>query len=241
MLIQQLYDASAGRYERDIMPLMAPLAADLIAYAAPRRTDRVLDIGTGTGAAARWIAPFVRAITGIDISRGSLRAARRIPTDQRVGYVQADLNQMPFAAGAFSLILSSFGLNATDPADSLRAIRRVMMRGGRLVLQEWGPHLPIDLVFRDVFNTYVLDDPGPELAALRDQIEEHPARWTEQLQDVDDYHERLDDLGFTVEDAREFARSRSGWSRWNRISPISWRGHTVLRKCARWMKPRARL
>ncbi len=57
-LIQRLFDGSAERYERDITPLYAPLAADLVAYAAPRRRDRVLDIGTGTGIAdggtARW-------------------------------------------------------------------------------------------------------------------------------------------------------------------------------------------
>jgi ubiquinone/menaquinone biosynthesis C-methylase UbiE len=204
-LIQHLFDASAGRYERDITPVLAPLTADLIAYAAPRRADRVLDVGTGTGLAMRLIAPWVRHVIGIDISRESLRVARQTPTTTKAQIVRADLHRMPFATDAFSLVIASFGLNATDPADSLRAIRRVIEPGGRLVIQEWGPHLPVDLVFRDVLNEYSLDDPGEELAALRDWIDENPARWTEQLQDVEDYTERLTDLGFEVEDARETA------------------------------------
>jgi ubiquinone/menaquinone biosynthesis C-methylase UbiE len=204
-LIQRLFDGSAERYERDITPLYAPLAADLVAYAAPRRRDRVLDLGTGTGIAARLIAPYVRQVVGIDISAASLRVARGIPTATTVGYVRGDLHDMPFPPGAFSLVIASFGLNATDPGSSLRALRRIVAPGGRLVLQEWGPAAPLDLALADVLNAHIVDDPGEDLLALRAWLDAHWQHWDAQFQDADDYRERLEEAGFAVEHAEECA------------------------------------
>jgi SAM-dependent methyltransferase len=204
-LIRRLFDESAGRYARDIAPVLAPLTADFVAYAAPRRRDRVLDVGTGTGLAARMLAPYVRFVAGVDISPRALAAARAIPTTTTVHYAQADLNRLPFAAGSFSLVVSSFGLNATDPDSSLRALRRVIAPGGRLVLQEWGPAGSIDLQLDELLDEHAADDPGPDVMALREGLDAHPARWRDQLQNADDYAEWLTGLGFTVEDATESA------------------------------------
>lgn len=202
-LIQQLFDEAAERYTREIAPVLAPLAADLVAYAAPLRQDRALDVGTGTGLAARMLAPYVRSVVGVDIAARMLAAAQELPTVDNVHYVRADLNRLPFAAGSFSLVVSSFGLNATDPEHSLRALRRVIAPGGRLVMQEWGPIGPLDHPIEELLYQHAADDPGPRLAALRAALDDHPSRWREQLQDADDYAEWLTDLGLTVEDARE--------------------------------------
>jgi len=204
-LIQYLFDESAERYPRVIEPIFAPLAADLVAYAAPLRRDRALDVGTGTGLAARLIAPYVRSVCGVDISPRSLDVARERPTSANVYYLRADLNHLPLGAGCFSLAVSSFGLNATDPDQSLRALGRVIAPGGRLVLQEWGPTAPYDRDIEELLNEHTADDPGPRMAALREWLDAHPARWRDQLQDVDDYAERLTDLGFEIEDATESA------------------------------------
>jgi ubiquinone/menaquinone biosynthesis C-methylase UbiE len=204
-LIRWLFDESAGRYARDIAPVLAPLTADFVAYAAPRRRDRVLDVGTGTGLAARMLAPYVRFVAGVDISPRALAAARETPTTTDVHFVRADLNRLPFAAGCFSLVVSSFGLNTTDPENSLRALRRVIAPGGRLVLQEWGPAGAVDLQLEKLLDEHAAADPGPDMMALREGVDAHPARWREQLQDTDDFAEWLADLGFTVEDATENA------------------------------------
>lgn len=204
-LIRTLFDESANRYARDIAPVLAPLAADFVAYVAPRPTDRALDAGSGTGLVARLLAPYVRRVTGLDLSGGSLRAARQVPALANVRYVQGDITRPPFPAGAFSLVVACFGLNATDPEHSLRALRRLIAPGGRLAIQEWGPLPPLDRAFSDVLADHLPDDPDPRVAALRDQIDAHPDRWSAQLQDADDYADWLSDLGFTVEDARESA------------------------------------
>jgi ubiquinone/menaquinone biosynthesis C-methylase UbiE len=204
-LIRTLFDQSAERYERDIVPVLAPLTADFAAYAAPQPSDDALDIGTGTGIAARMLAPYVRRVIGVDISPASLRAARSVPTAVNVHYARADIDRLPFPAGGFSLVVASFGLNATDPAHSLRAIRRVIAPGGRLAIQEWGPADALNLALRDLLADYARDDPGERLAALREQVDTHPAPWSDQLQDVDDYREWLAALGLDVEHAEERA------------------------------------
>ena len=204
-LIQYLFDESAERYERDIAPVLAPLTADFIAYTAPRVTDRALDIGTGTGLAARMLAPYAHCVVGVDISPISLQTARQLSSAANIFYVRADINRLPFLAGGFALVIASFGLNGTHPDHSLRAIRRAIAPGGRLVLQEWGPADPLNLAINGILEEYALDEPGERMAALRDWVEENPATWRDHLQDVDDYRERLAELGLSIEDARECA------------------------------------
>lgn len=234
-LMQQLFDASAERYERDIVPLLMPLAADFIAYAAPRRSDIAADIGTGTGLAARLLAPYVRRVIGLDISPGSLRAGRRVPTVSNVHLIQADLHAIPVPARHCSLVVASFALNSTDPALCLRAIRRIIAPGGRLVIQEWGPTSEIDLALENALIDHNTDSPNPALAALRDQLENTPSPWRDQLQDADDYREWLTDGGFEVEDASESApvtvrihtaadylRYKLAWTyRWEEVQAMS--------------------
>ncbi|NLX10644.1 MAG: methyltransferase domain-containing protein [Chloroflexi bacterium] len=204
-LIQLLFDESAARYERDIVPVLAPLTADLIAYAAPQPTDRALDVGTGTGLVARLLAPYARQVIGLDISAGALHTARHIPTAHNVHYLRADIHDLPLAAARVTLAVASFGLNATDPARSLRALRHVIAPGGRLVIQEWGPAAPVDLALDEALADHALDEPGERVERLRAGIAAHPARWQDQLQDVDDYTDWLEDSGFAIEAAAETA------------------------------------
>ncbi|NDJ75476.1 MAG: methyltransferase domain-containing protein [Chloroflexi bacterium] len=200
-LIQHLFDTAAERYEQDIVPVFAPLVADLVAFAAPRKSDVALDLGTGTGVLARALAPYVRHVTGIDVSTGILHAARAVPTADNAWYIQADNHRLPLAANAVTLAMASFGLNATDPAIMLPAIRRVLAPGGRLVIQEWGAAQPVDKAVGQPIRDLRVDEPGAAIEVLRERLEVG-AGW-DQLQDTDDYCDWLTDFGFVVEYAVE--------------------------------------
>lgn len=202
-LVKYMYDQAAERYAIDIAPVFWPLIADFVAYAAPRPGDRVLDLGTGIGLLARTIAPYVRDVVGLDISRESLRVGRQVPAPLNVHYAQADIHHLPLAYRSVSLIVAHFGLNATFPDASLRAVRRLLAPGGRLVIQEWGPVTGADRVIGETLREFSVPEPGPRVQALRADMDAIPPDWCDYLQDVDDYRAWLGDLGLAVEDVRE--------------------------------------
>lgn len=110
--------------------MLAPLKAALDRLPAPPR--RVLDLGTGTGKAARAIAErFPDAqVFGVDLSPAMIEEARRLlPTNlaERVRFSVADATALPFVNGEFDLVVL---LNMIPFFDELA---RVTAPGGRLL------------------------------------------------------------------------------------------------------------
>jgi len=202
-LMRSLF-AAAVQHDADVAPALAPLHAGFAAYAAPRPADRALDLGSGSGGVARLIAPRVRFLVALDFAPNALTLARQLAPGS-IALVCADIERPPFVAGAFTLVTASFALHATLPTRSLPALRRVLIPGGRLVIQEWGPADPLHLALDDVLAHYASNSPPPALAALRAALSSLPPLWSDLLQDVEDYREWLAEHGFGVEHAEESA------------------------------------
>ncbi len=202
-LMEYLFDHAAERYAVDIEPIFGPLIRDFVAYAAPLRSDRVLDVGSGIGILARTVAPYVQQVVGLDISHRSLRVGRATPSPLNVQYVQADIHYLPFARGGISLVLAHFGLNATFPNDSMRAVSQVVAPGGRFVIQEWGPVSEIDHAINKTLTDFIASQPDESMRKLRADVEANPSQWGDYLQEPNDYREWLGKLGLTVEHAEE--------------------------------------
>ncbi len=110
--------------------------------ALPRATARVLDLGCGTGrlwSATSWRVPSAWRITLADLSAGMLAEARAAAEAAGVRIeraAQADAANLPFADGAFDLVLANHMLYHVPNGDRPRAvaeIRRVLSPGGALV------------------------------------------------------------------------------------------------------------
>src|SRR5579859_5430724 len=152
--MRRLYDNVAEYYESAIAPLVGPLARNLIDSIPFFLTGRrVLDVGTGTGLAARFLAERTARPIGIDLSPPMLRVAKQINTE--IDYIQANAVHLPFADATFDLVVSSFGLNLTDPRQSLKEIRRVLKRGGWLIGQEWAARDSLSEGFDQQFDRLV--------------------------------------------------------------------------------------
>ncbi|MCZ7541336.1 MAG: class I SAM-dependent methyltransferase [Anaerolineae bacterium] len=196
--------ASAIQRDADVAPILAPLHADFAAYAAPHPSDRALDLGSGSGGVARLIAPRVRFLAALDLLPGALTLARQAVLGNSA-LLCADIERLPFVAGAFTLLTASFALHATLPARSLPALQRALAPGGRLIIQEWGPADALHLALDDLLADCAGESPPPALADLRAALASLPLLWSDLLQDVEDYREWLAEAGFGVEHAEESA------------------------------------
>lgn len=205
--VRRHFDAAAGRIARNVTPVTASLLAHFAGFAAPHADDTLLDAGTGPGTLAHRLAPHVRCVVGLDLSARMLNHAAHAGHPAISGWVQADLQHLPFPPQTFSLVTAAFALHSTDPNASLPALRRVMRPGGRLAILEWGPRDPA----RTIVETALAELPDPGVLpavdgrAVKERAADDSPRWDAYIQDVEDYRERLEDLGFTIEHADESA------------------------------------
>lgn len=101
-------------------------------------TDRVLDLGCGTGWASRRLARMVPEgeVVGIDVADEMLRRAEQASSGiANVRYLWGSAEKIPAADNSFDKVLSveSFYYYA-DQGKALDELRRVMALGGRLFI-----------------------------------------------------------------------------------------------------------
>jgi SAM-dependent methyltransferase len=93
---------------------------------------RVLDLGCGSSRTLGELSLGAEAVRiGVDVGITSLRAA---PPLSGVRYTVGDAHALPFASGAFDLVISKVALPYTDIPRALREVYRVLCPGGRLWL-----------------------------------------------------------------------------------------------------------
>jgi ubiquinone/menaquinone biosynthesis C-methylase UbiE len=134
-----------ANYERFFVPAIgAPLATDLIRLALLRPGERVLDVACGTGVVARLASQQVGAtgtVAGLDVNPGMLAVARSAtPPSMPIEWHAASAEAMPLPDVSFDVVLCQMGLQfMPDKHAALREMRRVLVRGGRLILNVPGP------------------------------------------------------------------------------------------------------
>lgn len=130
------------------------------------RLGKVLDIASGDGAVARFLAPRAQHITCLDLSdRVVAQGQARSSGVENIGFVRGDMHELPFGNAAFGhvLMLSSLSFSA-HPAAALAEAARVLQPGGTLVATTLLAHPHADQVAR--FGHQNQGFAADELAAL---------------------------------------------------------------------------
>jgi ubiquinone/menaquinone biosynthesis C-methylase UbiE len=122
-----------GRLHHEIADRTAALALSVAA-----EPPLVLDVGCGTGYLLRRLAASYRSgrgLFGVDPAPSMIEEARRGTDDERLRFLPAVAERLPFRDGSFDLVVSTTSFDHwSDQRAGLRECARVLVPGGRLVL-----------------------------------------------------------------------------------------------------------
>jgi demethylmenaquinone methyltransferase/2-methoxy-6-polyprenyl-1,4-benzoquinol methylase len=162
--VRRMFGEIAGRY--DLLNHLLSLNVDrywrwrTVRMVRPRGAEPILDVCTGTGdlalAYARAAGDGV-SVVGADFCHQMLvlaaGKAARAGGGERLTFIEADAQRLPFPDDRFQIVSVAFGLrNVTDTDRGLREMVRVCRPGGQVAVLEfsrprWEP-------FRSVYEWY---------------------------------------------------------------------------------------
>jgi SAM-dependent methyltransferase len=142
----EFWNGNAGRHWAEQQEAMDRTLASfhdaVVAFAAAKSGEHVVDIGCGSGTTSFTLSDAVGPsgqVTGVDISKPMLELARRraAATGKPVAFVEADASVFPFTT-TVDLVFSKFGVMFFDqPAKAFENIHRALKPTGRLAFVCW--------------------------------------------------------------------------------------------------------
>ncbi len=150
----------AKNYERFFVPAIGePVAKDLMQKVELQPGERVLDVACGTGTIAQISSQKVSktgSINGLDINPGMLAVARKQLQDAPLTWHEASAEEMPFADEKFDVVICQMGIQFMENRSAaLQEMYRVLVPGGRLVINVPGPAGPVFKIFADALNNHI--------------------------------------------------------------------------------------
>jgi len=135
----------------------------LVQFAGVKAGESVLDVACGTGVATVTAARRGASVTGIDLSPVLLDRAKFNGglAGVEIAFREGDVEALPFAEGAFDVVMSQFGhIFAPRPASAVSEMLRVLKPGGRIAFATWPPELFMGRLF-SLIQSYV--PPAPDI------------------------------------------------------------------------------
>jgi len=139
--------SAAEAFETYLVPtIFGPWSRALVDLANPGPGETLLDVGCGTGAAARYAAAKLvepGTVAAIDLDAGMIAYARALDLLGAIDWRESDVMTLPFDDGEFDTIVGNQVLQfLPDRKGALAEIQRVMTRDGRAI---FGVYCRLDL------------------------------------------------------------------------------------------------
>jgi ubiquinone/menaquinone biosynthesis C-methylase UbiE len=203
--VRDSFASVAANYSSSTFHTSSERLREVLELARPKRGDLVIDVATGTGNTAFAIAPYVRRVVGVDLTREMLDEARRVAAEKsitNVDWVIGDAARLPFADGTFDLYTVRAAPHHFHDVDAfLGEAFRVLKPERDAAFVDCAPPVPA----RDVLH---------EVEVRRDPS--HVRSLT-----VDEWVTKLERAGFEVEvaSARELDWDYDDWMRNQAVAP----------------------
>jgi phosphatidylethanolamine/phosphatidyl-N-methylethanolamine N-methyltransferase len=132
------YRLFSGSYDLVFGPVFHPGRKDAVRIANDRPSQRILEVGVGTGLSLPYFRSDAR-VTGIDVSAEMLAKARRRVERRKLKQVDAllemDAENMSFADNSFDAVLALYVASVVpNPTQFAAEMRRVCRPGGTIVV-----------------------------------------------------------------------------------------------------------
>jgi ubiquinone/menaquinone biosynthesis C-methylase UbiE len=183
--VRDSFRSVAANYSRSTFHASSVRLQEVVDLARPKRGDLALDVATGTGNTAFALAPHVRRVVGLDLTREMLNEARRISTERsitNVDWVIGDAAHLPFQDETFDVyVVRAAPHHFADVDAFLAEAHRVLKSDRDAAFVDCAPPLPA----RDVLHEVeIRRDPSHVLSLT-----------------VDEWVAKLERAGFEVESA----------------------------------------
>jgi SAM-dependent methyltransferase len=164
-----VWNRISDTYLREIDRRFLPVVEALVDRAELRSGQTVLDLGTGTGAAAKRAAAIVGPsgrVVGVDISPEMLAVARRSVASLALGhltFLEGRAEAIPAEGDTFDVVLACLSMMYVIDRDAAaRQIARVLKPGGRFVAAVWAGPDQCDIVrFQQTAGRFAGPPPVP--------------------------------------------------------------------------------
>lgn len=150
----------------------------------------VLDAATGSGATAKFIAPEVKHVVGVDCSEDAIKEAKESISKNGIGNIEfhvMSVDDLKLESNRFDAVTCRLATHHLDDlAGSLKEMNRVLKRGGKLVIVD--RVAPLE----------------PELSGFIHQIGKLRDCTFTDLHTLEDWQRILSDAGFKLTQKRTF-------------------------------------
>ncbi len=136
--VKEAFDDVAEKYASSAVHRGGPELEALLAVAALRGDEAVLDAGCGPGHTAHALAAGAGSVIGVDLSPAMLEQARVLAREKgltNASFQEGDVEALEFADATFDLVTSRYSAHHYPrPQRALEEFHRVLRPGGRVLL-----------------------------------------------------------------------------------------------------------